>query len=452
MKNRLFIFLLSLTCGSLYGQKIETLKVESYQLDNGFTVFLNPDKTASRVYGAVMVNAGAKHEDPDATGMAHYLEHLLFKGTEKLGTADYAKEKPYLDSINILYEELAKANTDETRKAIQQKINQQALKASEYGLPNEFNKLLKSIGSTGINAFTNYEMTFYHNSFPPHEIRRWLDIYATRFTNPVFRSFQSELEVVYEEKNRGLDNFERKIKEKLHTHLFVGQPYGEWPVLGTIEHLKNPSLIKMYEFFDKYYVSENMALILTGNFDPDKVKPMIAETFKDFRTGAVEQPDIPELDPFDGVKKYTGRLTPVKAGFVGYRTVPESHPDRAAVDVYEYILSNNSGTGLMDQLMKNNELVYSGKLSATYNDAGGVTLFYVPKILVQSLRSGEKKILNILQDINEGNIDDDLFQIAKYELQISFEEGLANLTRRGRMIGRAFNLGKSWEEYISYPE
>ena len=436
----------------IFGQKSVSLDVESYQLPNGFTVFLNNDPTATKVYGAVMVNAGAKHEDPSATGMAHYLEHMLFKGTDELGTADFASEKPHLDSINFLYEALAKAESDDAKAQIQKQINEQALKASQYGLPNEFDRLLKSIGSTGINAFTNYEMTFYHNSFPAHEMNKWLNIYATRFKKPVFRSFQSELEVVYEEKNRALDDFERKIGEKLFGYLFPNLPYGQWSVLGKVEHLKTPSLIKMYDFYDRHYVANNMALILSGKFDVDHAKQAIAANFSDLKSGSVPKANLPELEGFDGVQKYNARMTPVKVGFTGFQTVGAKHPDRPALDVYEYMLSNNSRTGLIDQIALRNELLFSGTIPVTYNDAGGFAFFYVPKILVQSLGGAEKKFLRVVESINSGDFDEKLFEIAKNEIQTSFKERLDNVVGRGRMIGEAFNLGQQWETYLAYPD
>lgn len=452
MKNTTLSFILLFAVFNLKAQQNPTLDVESYQLDNGFTIFLNPDPTATRVFGMITVSAGAKNENPDATGMAHYLEHLLFKGTTELGTYDYQKEKPHLDSISVLYEQLAKATSDELRLSIQKQINQQALKASKYGLPNEFDKLLKSIGSTGINATTSYDRTTYYNSFPAHEMEKWLDIYATRFRNPVFRSFQSELEVVYEEKNRSMDNFERRIGEQVFKHLFPKSPYGQWTVLGTTEHLKNPSLLKMYEFFEKYYVSENMALVLTGNFKQEEVKPMIAKTFKGFRTGSVEKKALPTIRPFDGIEKFNARMTPAKVGFTGYQTVSAIHPDRAVLDVYEYLLSNNSNTGLFNQLMQNNEMMYSGTIPLQYDDAGGFVFYYVPKILVQSLGAAEKKCLDIIENINSGHFDEQLFQIAKNEIQIAFKRRLANPVSRGKMIGVAFNQGRSWEDYLAYSD
>lgn len=433
-------------------QNNPVLKVESYQLDNGLTVLLNQDPTATRVFGAVMVNAGAKHEDPNATGMAHYLEHLLFKGTETYGTTDYQAEKPYLDSINALYEKLAQATTKAAQKDIQSLINEQAVKASKYALPNEFDKMLKSIGSTGVNAFTNYEMTFYHNSFPPHEIERWLMLYAERFVNPVFRSFQSELEVVYEEKNRAMDDFQRRIYEEASSHMFPNLPYGQWSVLGTVEHLKAPSLIRMYEFYNDNYVAENMSLILSGNFDPDVVKPLIAREFRDLPQGKPKKVDLPPLEQIVGEKVVKKRMTPIKAGFIGYQTVGATHPDRIALDVAEYLLSNSSSTGYVNQLMNQGELIYSGGIPMNFNDAGAIVFFYVPKILVQSLKAGERKVLAQVEKVKTGDFSAVLLSSAKNDLIKEFNSSIEDVTSRGILIGRAFNKGKSWQEQLAYPE
>jgi zinc protease len=206
----LLIFIASM---SVHGQ---VLDVETYQLANGLTVYLNEDKTVSNVYGAVWVNAGGKNDPADATGIAHYLEHMLFKGTAELGTMDYSREKPHLDSVKLFYDQLATATGKNERAALQMQINQQEIKASKYAVPNEFSQLLKSIGSTGLNASTNYDYTNYYNFFPSNQLYRWLDIYAHRFQNPVFRLFQSELEVVYEEKNRAGDDLRRRVSSRFN--------------------------------------------------------------------------------------------------------------------------------------------------------------------------------------------------------------------------------------------
>lgn len=452
MKQFLLAFLFSLFGLYTVAQTQHALHVESYTLGNGFSVFLNEDPSANEVFGAVMVNAGSKNESPDATGMAHYLEHLLFKGTQTMGTKDYEKEKPYLDSITYLYDQLALSPEPEQKAAIQKSINALAVKASEYGLPNELDKLLRSIGGTGINAFTNTDITFYHNSFPAQEINKWLDLYATRFQNPVFRSFQSELEVVYEEKNRGMDNFTWRIFEKFQSMIFPGHPYGEWTTIGTVEHLKNPQLSKMYAFFYKHYVPENMALILSGNFRAEEVKPLIEDKFGVFEAKGYTPTKLPPPSPIVGVKTEYVKYTPVKVGLIGYQTVPKNHPDRVSLDMCEYLLFNSAETGYMNQLQRKGEIMFCGAFSIPYTEAGCSFLFYVPKILSQSLNDAEGKVMGGYTYLREGKFSDQELQAAKFNLVKDFEQQLENVDERGVLIGMAFNAGLAWDDYIRYPE
>ena len=198
--KKIFFVLVLIFSSSLFSQeKSKPIDVKEYVLDNGLTVMLSENNESPNVFGVIGVKAGGKNDPKDATGIAHYLEHVLFKGTEELGTSDYNNEKIYLDSISKLYENLSKTNSISKRSFIQSEINRISIKASEYAIPNEFDNLLKQIGSTNINAFTNQDYTAYFNSFPPNQIEKWLELYSHRFQNPVFRLFQSELETVYEE-------------------------------------------------------------------------------------------------------------------------------------------------------------------------------------------------------------------------------------------------------------
>tara|TARA_R110001592_G_scaffold102391_3_gene289162 strand:- start:182 stop:3052 length:2871 start_codon:yes stop_codon:yes gene_type:complete len=452
MKKLICITLIFFGSNVLFSQNNSILNVSTYQLENGFTLFLNEDTTANSVFGAVMVKAGSVNESPEATGMAHYLEHLLFKGTDQLGTSNYVKEKPLLDSITFLYEKMALEVDKIKILAIQKEINQLAVKSAEYGLPNEFDKLLKSIGGTNINAFTSTDMTFYHNEFPAHEIEKWLDLYAQRFNHPVFRSFQSELEVVYEEKNRAMDGLENRIFEELNKANFPNLPYGEWGVLGKIEHLKKPSLKKMQEFYDKNYVAKNMALVLSGNFKSEEVLPLIKEKFKNLSDKEAPVLKLPTLEPLKegAVKKI--RITPIKIELLGWQTVPYNHTDRAALDVCENILLNESETGLFNQLTDNNEMMFVFGSSDVYNKAGSFSLIAVPKPFIQSITNTDKKVEAVLNKVKAGNFSDDLFNSSKYELSTTFQKNMEQLGSRSVNIGMAFSQGISWEEYIAYPE
>lgn len=442
MKLAVLILLFS----TYFSVQSQSLEIEVFQLENGLTVYLNEDPGANNVFGAVWVNAGGKHDPSDATGMAHYLEHMLFKGTQTLGTVDFTQEKPHLDAIRNLYDQLATAN-DEQKLVIQKKINQHELKASEFAIPNEFDRLIKSVGSTRVNASTNFDYTNYYNFFPSNQINRWLDIYAHRFQNPVFRLFQSELETVYEEKNRAGDNLERRVSTKFQEYIYGEHPYSSQTVLGSVAHLKNPSLSKMYQYFEDYYVANNMALILSGNFDSEQVKTSIKQTFGKLRSGKIPEFTKFEQGSFSGKVVEKVRITPIKAGFMGYKLVSATHPDRAGLEIIGEMMVNNNGTGFIDEMSLNNEVLYAGGYQEFLKDDGSTFIFYVPKVLGKSLKKFEEKIRAEFKAIKEGDFTEDYLNSIKNGLYKSRQRAMEDLDDRAWHIGYSFILGLDWDSY-----
>jgi zinc protease len=421
-----------------------------FVLENGFTVYLNEDKTANEVYGAVVVKAGSKNDPADVTGIAHYLEHLMFKGTTDMGTTDYQKEKPYLDSITIYYDLLDKTKDEPGRKKIQQLINNQSVQASKYGLPTEFDKLLNSLGGSRSNAFTQEDMTFFISKFPADQVEKWLELFSHRFQNPVFRSFQSELEVIYEEKNRSLDDFQTSLSEEMFKHLFKYHPYGTQTVLGTTEHLKNPSLTKMYDFFSRYYIASNMALVLCGNYDTEKTLPVIREKFSQLRTGKVLQvPKSPET-VFSKKEVLKVRWTPVKVTVLGYKTSPDLHPDKAALEVFTNLLFNGDGTGKIDKLQHASKFMSTGCYNISLNDDGAVIFFIVPKFPGQSFNAAEKLFFDEIGKIKNGDVSEKDLKIAKLALYRQRQQDLESLDSRTFSIVQTFGEGSTWQEFLKY--
>ena len=227
------------------------LQVKEFKLSNGMTVWVNADHSQPKVFGAVVVRAGAK--DCPNTGIAHYFEHIMFKGTDRLGTTDYAAEKPLLDSISAQYDLLSQTEDEAERKQIQQHINQLSVKAADYVIPNEFNRLISKYGGSGLNAGTGYDMTYYHNEFLPQFIEQWCWLNSERLMTPVYRGFQGELENVYEEKNRSADGMGDAM-EKVMGAVFKTQPYA-YPIIGSTEILKNPRLSDMAELVQGNFCS-----------------------------------------------------------------------------------------------------------------------------------------------------------------------------------------------------
>lgn len=428
----------------------DPLGVKTTTLPNGLTVYLVEEHSLPAVFGAVAVKAGGKYDPADATGMGHYLEHMLFKGTQDMGTTDFVRERVFLDRIDSLYERLGQTTDDVARKAIQTQINDNAVQAAAFAIPNEFDRLMNGIGGTGLNAFTTEEMIVYHNAFPPNQVEKWLDISAHRFQNPVFRLFQSELETVYEEKNRAMDDFGFALITAFNKQLFKHHPYGQQSVLGETEHLKNPSLIKMHQYYDTYYVANNMALILSGDFKAEEVMPMIAAKFGALKAGEVPKfPEYPE-EPFKGREYVKGRYTPVKAGLAAFRTVPLGHADEPALEVLNYLLTNDGQTGYLDQLVLDQQLLAAQAFSMARLDHGAQLFIIVPKLVGQSVADAEEKVMSVLRRLRLGDFEDWQLAAAKSSLRRAFIEEMEDPRRRALAVVNCFIEGRSWADVIAY--
>ncbi len=428
------------------------LKVTTHKLSNGLTVFLNEDHTSSKVFGAVVVKAGGVNDPKDATGIAHYFEHIMFKGTDRIGTINWEKEKIFIDSISQCYDQLGVTTDAAQRLVIQKRINGLSLAASEYAIPNEVDKILKKMGGTGVNAYTSFEQTVYHNSFPSNQLDKWLDVYAERFRNPVFRLFQSELETVYEEKNMSMDNPLNSFMETMLRKSFPGHPLGEQTILGKVEHLKNPSLKKMREFYQTYYVANNMALVLSGDFNSEEALALIEQKFGSWPTRELPTKPVYDIKPFIGRELVSVKETPVKVGILGYRTVPVNHPDKLALELCNDLLTNRASTGLLDKLRMDNKVMMAMTFPLSISDVGIQQVIFVPKLVGQSFEKAEALILAELNKLKSGEFDESLIEAAKINRIKRFDQNLEDPDNRGNIILQAFVYGKTWEETLQENE
>ena len=277
-----------LACG---GHKYETVKndpqdTKIYTLDNGLKVYMSVNKETPRIQTYIAVKVGSKNDPSETTGLAHYFEHLMFKGTEQFGTTDYAAEKPMLDQIEALFEQYRSTENEAQRQAIYHKIDSISYEASKIAIPNEYDKLMSLIGAKGTNAWTSNDETVYQEDIPSNQIDNWARIQADRFRNNVIRGFHTELETIYEEKNMSLTQDNRKMLETLLATLYPNHPYGKQTTLGSQEHLKNPSITNVKNYHKTWYVPNNMAICVAGDFDPDYMVSMIEKYFGDMETEA----------------------------------------------------------------------------------------------------------------------------------------------------------------------
>ena len=263
--------------------KGDPMQTRIYTLDNGLKVYLSVNRAKPRIQTYIAVRTGSRNDPSETTGLAHYLEHLMFKGTTHFGTSDLAKEKPYLDDIEARYEKYRTLTDPAQRKQAYHEIDSVSQLAAKYNIPNEYDKMMAAFGSQGTNAYTSNDVTCYVENIPSNEVENWARVEADRFQNMVIRGFHTELEAVYEEFNIGLAKDSRKEWAAVNKLLYPTHPYGTQTTIGTQQHLKNPSITNIKNYFKRYYVPNNVAICMAGDFNPDEVIAIIDKYFSSWK-------------------------------------------------------------------------------------------------------------------------------------------------------------------------
>ena len=421
----------------------DAMGVTITRLPNGLTVYLSPNKGQPRVSAWIATRAGSKNDPADSTGMAHYLEHMMFKGTSKLGTLDYEKEAPHLEKIRALYEARFKTSDPAARAGIDKEIDAENVAAAAYEVPNEISKFYRSIGGRGLNAFTSTEETVFHVDLPANRLEAWAAVEAERFQHPVFRLFPTEIEAVYEEKNRSLDNASAILGEELDKDLYKSHPYGI-PTLGTVAHLKNPSLTKMYEFHDRWYAPNNMTIALSGDFDRAQALEIIRRHFGDWT--AQPLPALPAwpLPKPDGVERHEVKYEAEEQVLIAWPTVPSSAADADALEIMDMVM-DNSAAGLLNlRLNQALKVKASGSYPQMQNDAGAEQVWALPK-KGQTLEEAEALLMQTVDALKNGEFTDEDLAAIVVAFEIGEKRRLESNEDRAATMIRSFVSLEPWE-------
>jgi predicted Zn-dependent peptidase len=426
--------------------KGDPLKARIYTLENGLKVYLTYYDDAPRIQTNIAVRAGSKNDPENATGLAHYLEHMLFKGTDVFGSLDFNKEGPLIEEIEALYEHYRTVAMTDTvnRERIYRMIDSVSAEAAKYAIANEYDKMALGIGAKGTNAYTSFEKTVYINDIPSNQLENWLKLESERFRYPVFRLFHTELEAVYEEKNRDSDG--SKLFESLFDGLFPNHQYGQQTTIGTVEHLKNPSLKEIRAYFNKYYVPNNMAICLSGDLDYDKTIRLIQKYWSKFERKA---------DPIFNVYKESSLKKPVikevfgpesESLFVGFRFEGANSNDSKILTMIDMVLANSTA-GLIDlNLNQTQKIISGGSFPYVLKDYSMHTLYGSPK-QGQTLEEVRDLLLNQIEEIKDGNFEQWLVDAIISDLKLNQIKKFESNSGRANEFVEAFTLDISWEDY-----
>nr|WP_203558274.1 M16 family metallopeptidase [Bacteroides sp. 224] len=427
----------------------DPLQARIYTLENGLKVYMTVNKETPRIQTYIAVRVGGKNDPAETTGLAHYFEHLMFKGTEQFGTQNYEAEKVLLDQIEAQFEIYRKTTDEAERKAIYHVIDSLSYEASKYSIPNEYDKLMSAIGAKGTNAYTAQDRTVYIEDIPSNQVENWAKIQADRLQNNVIRGFHTELETVYEEKNMSLTQDGRKVAETVLATLFPNHPYGKQTVLGSQEHLKNPSITKIKEYYRTWYVPNNMAICLSGDFDPDEMITTIEKYFG----GMKPNPNLPEQPKVEKVERNAPTEKEVygleaESMTIGYPMPGIAHKDFNALNLLSRVLYNGK-VGLMDVDLNQQQktLGASGYLWGMTDHS--IYLLQARPKNGQTLDEVKELLLSEIEKLKAGNFNEEVLQATINNYKLSQMHELESNNARADMFVHAFGNNLDWKDEVN---
>lgn len=447
------LLLLTTSCKESSPYKYESvpndpLKARIYTLDNGLKVYMAVNKETPRIQTFIAVKVGGKNDPAETTGLAHYFEHLMFKGTKQFGTQNYEQEEILLNEIERLFEVYRNTTDEAERKAIYHQIDSVSYEASKLAIPNEYDKLMSAIGANGTNAYTGFDQTVYIEDIPSNQVDNWAKIQADRFVNNVIRGFHTELETVYEEKNMSLTSDARKVSEAMLSALFPDHPYGTQTVLGTQEHLKNPSITKIKNYHKTWYVPNNMAICLSGDFDPDEMIKTIDKYFGSMVPNS-ELPALPVTHESPIKEVVVKEVLGLDAANVslGWRFPGANHPDNELLSLVARILYNGKA-GLIDLDLNQQQKVLNS-YAYTFGLADYDMLFINgrPK-QGQTLDDVKDLFLEEMEKLKRGEFDEGLLEASINNFKLQEMVRMDENRGRADAFVSAFISGKDWANAV----
>lgn len=423
--------------------------VRIYTLKNGLKVFLAQNSDAPRIQTYIPVRTGSNNDPTDNTGLAHYLEHMMFKGTSKLGTQNWEKESELLDQISDLYEQHKAENDPEKKKEIYRKIDEVSQEASQYAIANEYDKAISSLGASGTNAHTWFDETVYKNNVPNNELEKWLKIEKERFSELALRLFHTELESVYEEFNRAQDNDSRLVNYELMDALFPTHPNGQQTTLGKAEHLKNPSMKAIHKYFDEYYVPNNYAMVLVGDLDFEDTIQLVDQYF-----GTIPYRELPKKTPIiekpiTEIIKRTVKSPTTPRVQLAWRTESYGTKEAMLADVVVNILSNRGEAGLLDlNINQTQKLLWGQAYSVGLKQYGYFSIVAVPKES-QTLDEARDLVLEQIELVKKGEFPDWMLPAIINDFKIQRMKALETADGLATNLYDTYIKGRTWEQELN---
>ncbi|HBK21607.1 MAG TPA: peptidase M16 [Planktothrix sp. UBA10369] len=363
-----------------YLKRVER-QITEFTLDNGMKFIVLERHRAPVVSFLIYADVGGVNEPEGQTGVAHYLEHLAFKGTQRIGTTNYQAEKPILEKQDQIFTQIKQAKAEGNNEKLKQLIidlETLSSEADQYVKQNEFGRIVEQAGGVGMNAATSADATLYFYSLPANKLELWMSLESERFLEPVFREFYKEKQVILEERRSRTENSPvGQMIEKFSATAFKAHPYRR-PVIGYVQDLENLTRENVQNFFETYYVPNNLTVTIVGDVNPDEVKRLAEIYFGRYRT----RPKPPQLNivepPQTETREVTLTLKTQPWYFEGYPSPALNHPDSMIYDLISSLLSDGRTSRLYKSLVEEQQIALTAQGSSGYpgNKYTNLMLFY----------------------------------------------------------------------------
>ena len=339
-------------------------RVTEFRLENGMKFIVLEHHEAPVVSFVTYADVGGANEPDGKTGVAHFLEHLAFKGTTRIGTRDYQAEKPMLDRLDELSEQIqaAKAAGKQAEVAkLQAEFTKVEGEATSLAKQNELGKIVEQAGGVGLNAQTSTDATVYFYSFPSNKLELWMSLESERFLEPVFREFYKEKDVILEERRLRTENSPiGKMIEAFLDAAYKVHPYRR-PVIGYDKDIRNLTRKDVQQFFETHYAPNNLTMGIVGDIEPAKVKELAQVYFGRYKA----KPAPPEVTvtepPQQQTREVSLQLRSQPWYLEGYHRPGIKHPDNVVYEIIGRLLSNGRTSRLYKSLVEQKQVALSAQ-------------------------------------------------------------------------------------------
>lgn len=433
------------------------LDVKEHTLKNGLKVLIIERHDIPTFTALIQYNVGSVYESRGITGAAHLLEHMLFKGTKKIGTWNYEAEAPIMkkidaleEEINIEYEKLQTAygkGSLEKIKALKEEVEKLQAEQGKFIIKNELDRIYQENGSSGLNAFTWYDVTQYHVSLPSNRLELWFFLEADRMENPVLREFYSERDVVYEERRMRIDTSPYgKMWEEMGAAAFYSLPYHNY-VIGWPGDIATMSRKQVEDFYKKYYSPNNAVVVIIGDIKEEEVMKLMKKYFEVIPSSPRQTEVITSEIPQTGERRVEVEFDAQPQIRVCFHGPKFGDDDQYVLDIIGQLLSGGRTSRYYKKLVEDKEM-------ALFAQANRIDLKYSNFFMLAGAPKDpytaadlEKEMLEALELLKKEKVSDWELQKVKNQIEAAFIEQLSASHELATTLAFAQNLTGDWRNF-----